>query len=104
TGPTSAFAGNNITYGITFTNNGPSDAQSVQLTDVLPNNTTFVSLTQNSGPPNGGALPAGGTQTFTLVVHVNSNTPNGTMVTNSVTASSSTSDPNSGNNSSSVTT
>ncbi|HYJ84727.1 MAG TPA: Ig-like domain-containing protein, partial [Pyrinomonadaceae bacterium] len=43
-------AGTNITYTITLTNNGPSDAQTVTLTDAVPANTTFVSFTQDTGP------------------------------------------------------
>src|SRR5206468_3835321 len=88
--PSPVTAGSNITYTITLSNNGPSDAQNVQLTDSVPANTTFVSESQNSGPtftfsnpPAGGTgtisgtaptLAAGGSATFTVVVHVNSNT------------------------------
>src|SRR5262249_22729248 len=48
--PASVVAGNNVSYTITVTNNGPSDAQTVSWTDTLPANTSFVSLNQGSGP------------------------------------------------------
>src|SRR5205823_2700999 len=56
-GPSTAVAGNQITYTITVTNPGPSAAQSVQLTDDVPAGTTFVSATQTSPP--GGVTPVG---------------------------------------------
>ena len=43
-------AGNDITYTITVANAGPSDAQTVAITDIVPANTTFVSDAQTSGP------------------------------------------------------
>src|SRR5206468_3011349 len=49
-GPTIVIAGTNLTYTITVTNNGPSDAQGVALTDGLPSGETFVSQSQGGGP------------------------------------------------------
>ncbi|HEV8435649.1 MAG TPA: hypothetical protein VGR95_19725, partial [Thermoanaerobaculia bacterium] len=46
-GPATATAGTNVSYPIVVTNNGLADASSVALVDVLPANTTFVSLVQN---------------------------------------------------------
>src|SRR5207253_2034104 len=47
TGPAGPIlAGDNITYTITVNNTGPSDAQTVHLSDVVPTNTTFVSMAQ----------------------------------------------------------
>src|SRR5206468_3408657 len=70
-------AGTDVTYTIVTTNNGPSDAQNVATSDVLPAGTSLVSFTQNSGPGNGGTLPVGQSETFTLVVHVLSSDANG---------------------------
>ena len=58
-------AGNDITYTITVLNTGPSDAQTVALTDPLPADTTFVSDTQTAGLPFTLTGPAvGGTGTI----------------------------------------
>ncbi|WP_192823136.1 T9SS type A sorting domain-containing protein [Rufibacter sp. LB8] len=66
--------GQDVTYTVTATNNGPSDATGVVITDRLPTGLTFVSATPTVGTyvsSNGlwtiGALPAGTTQTLTLV-------------------------------------
>jgi uncharacterized repeat protein (TIGR01451 family) len=112
--PDPVTASTNITYSLTLTNNGPSDAQAVTLTDGVPANTTFVSAIQNTGPtflctnpPGGGTgnvscsiatLAAGATATFTMVVNVNANTPESTIITNNAVAASATGDSNSLNN------
>jgi len=111
-GPAAVTAGTNITYTVSVTNNGPTDAANVAVGDTLPANTTFVSATQNSGPPGScgfaagavtctmAAFPLGATATFTFVFNVSPALPNGSTVTNTATVSSSASDPNGGNNSS----
>ena len=84
-------AGNPITYTITVSNAGPSDAQTVALSDIVPTNTTFVSDAQTSGPTFtltspavGGTgtitgtiatLPSGDSASFTVVVLVSPSTP-----------------------------
>lgn len=118
TAPASATAGTNITYNITVTNNGPSDAASVTMADTLPPNTTFVSETQPTGPaficsnpPSGGtgtvscsiaALTSGTTATFAITVQISPAAPVGPS-SNTATVTS-TSDPNAGNNSSTAVT
>ena len=105
-------AGSNITYTIAATNNGPSDAANVTLSDTLPANTTFVSLSSPGGwscttPAVGGtgvvscsiATLSAGSDVFTLVVAVDPSTANGTTISNTATVSSSTTDSNGGNNS-----
>ena len=67
TGPPTATAGAPISYSITATNNGPSAAANVTISDPLPAGTTFVSLTSPGGwsctTP---AVGAGGTVTCTM--------------------------------------
>lgn len=118
TGPSSILPGATATYTIKVTNNGPSDSQSVSFSDPLPTGMTFVSLTQNSGPTftlnsppvgtngtvagNIATLPSGASASFTLVTML-APAANGGSLTNTVSASTSTTDPNSANNSASVT-
>ncbi len=118
--PATAVTGANVTYTISLTNNGPSSASTVSLSDVLPAATTFVSSTQNSGPaftcstPSPGAsgsitctaatLVSGTTATFSFVVQIAASTPAGSVISNTASVSSSTSDPNAGNNSATAST
>jgi uncharacterized protein len=110
-------AGANITYTITVNNAGPSSATTVQLSDTVPANTTFVSLAAPAGwscttPPNGGtgaitctnASVAVGSNVFTLVVAVSPNAAPGTVISNTATVASATTDPNTGNESDTETT
>jgi large repetitive protein len=120
TGPTTVTAGNDLTYSISATNHGPSDAQAVTVTDVLPSSTTFVSATPSAGSCVGtstvtcalGTLADGASATVTLVVHVDVGTPGGTVLTNTAEVGSpeeaevsvATADPASSNNASTVAT
>ena len=104
-------AGDTIAYTITVSNAGPSDAQTVALTDVVPANTTFVSDAQTSGPAFTLTSPAvGGTGTisgtiatlafgasasFTVVVLVSPSTPSGTTITNTADVTAATPIPTS---------
>src|SRR5262249_27865867 len=118
TGPSSVIAGNNATYTITLANNGPNLASGVVLTDTLPNGSTLISMTQTGGSDSftfaqsGGAvtetaasLPAGASDTFTLVVNAPSSLAPGAIFSDSVsvTSDNSTTDPNPANNSAAVT-
>jgi uncharacterized repeat protein (TIGR01451 family) len=117
-GPATANAGTNITYSLTLTNGGPSNAASVSLTDTVPANTTFVSETQTTGPTFSCVTPAvggtgtitcslasfatGASATFSITVHIS---PGATgTVSNTANVSATTTDPNPGNNSSTVST
>src|SRR5207248_2285459 len=64
TGPATVTAGTNLTYTITVKDNGPSNAQAVQMTDALPAGTTFVSESHPSGWT-ATSPPVGGTGTLT---------------------------------------
>lgn len=117
-GPATIGAGANITYTVTVTNEGPSDADDVSLTDTLPADTTFVSATQNSGPtfscitPSVGgtgtitctiaSLSPAATATFTFVLHVSPATSS-SNIANTAEVTTTTSDPGSGNDSSTST-
>jgi uncharacterized repeat protein (TIGR01451 family) len=119
-GPTQITAGSNVTYTVTVTNNGPDAAQNVELDDIVPTHTTFVSETQDSGPPftcanttvddittttcTIASLPANTTATFTFIYSVAANTAGGTIIFNEANVSSSTSEVNQFNNSDAATT
>ncbi|HEV2718545.1 MAG TPA: DUF11 domain-containing protein, partial [Thermoanaerobaculia bacterium] len=106
TGPTSAAAGAPIVYTITVTNLGPSAAAAVTVNDPTPAGLTFAS---NSGacatpfPCSLGTLNAGQSAAITTTFNVPANYA-GTTITNVATVTSAANDPNSGNDTSSVTT
>lgn len=117
-GTESAAAGETIVYSIFVFNNGPSVAQNVTMTDVLPSGTTFVSLNKSDGPftcttpavgsggtvaCSAGTMDVEGTVSFTLSVKTSAGAPNGS-ITNTATITSATPDPNTSDNSSSVST
>src|SRR3954452_4931913 len=97
-------ATSNVTYTITVKNNGPDDAQTVSLTDEIPEHTTFISFTAPAGwtstaPAGGGTGPVsstagtlanGTTATFTLVVNVDEDPPPTTTIFNTANATSAT--------------
>lgn len=100
--------GGQITYSLSVFNAGPDDAVNVVLTDVLPANTSFVDASTNTGSVsfdgttltvNVGTLPFDTTATATLIVQVNQNTSRGTTISNTVSGTTDTSDPDTSNNS-----
>jgi LPXTG-site transpeptidase (sortase) family protein len=94
-----------VVFTITATNNGPSDATGVHVTDLLPPGLTFVSAssgayTQGSGVWIVGNLANGGSSTLMITATVTGTT----AVVNTATKSAETEpDPVGGNNSASVT-
>lgn len=108
--PDPVTAGTNLTYTLTVTNNGPSAASSVTVSDPLPAQTTFQSVSAPGGwtctTPVAGtngtvsctksSMTNGESATFTIAVQVSS-TASGTL-SNTVTVSSSTADLNTTNN------
>jgi uncharacterized repeat protein (TIGR01451 family) len=118
-GPDKTPADTDISYSITVTNNGLDDSDNVTLDDNVPANTTFVSATQNSGPAFSctepseespslictiASLSSGDSAAFTMVVHVDPSTTDGTAVNNVADVVADTPDPNPNNDRSQVTT
>ena len=108
-------AGGNTTYTLVLANAGPGAAANARFSDLLPPGTTFVSLSSPGGwscltPPVGAGgtvscsianLNAGSNATFTLVVGIGASVANGTVLTNTATATSDAFDPTPANNSAS---
>jgi uncharacterized repeat protein (TIGR01451 family) len=108
TGPATAVLGQSVTYQIVATNNGPTDATGVTVTDVLPAGATLPSATPSTGTCTGtgpvicaiGNLANGASASITVVATLN--TPGANVDTATVTGDQP--DPNPANNSASVST
>jgi uncharacterized repeat protein (TIGR01451 family) len=98
--------GDNVTFTVTLTNHGPSDATGVQVNDLLPTGLTFVSDTTSQGSYdsatglwNVGTVTNGSSKTLTLTARVDLPQP----LTNTATISHSDPfDPDGSNNSASA--
>jgi uncharacterized repeat protein (TIGR01451 family) len=109
--PGTAVPGNQLTYTLTTTNNGPSGGTGVTVSDPLPATVHYVSATSSQGSVaySGGTLTAslgslanGATATTTVIVTVD---PAATgSITNTATVTGNETDPNLSNNTSTVTT
>ncbi len=102
--------GRTVTYVVSVSNGGPSDAANVQVVDTLP-----VGLAADSAAPGQGtcvaagvnvscllgAVPAGQSVNITIVATVDAGLTG--SITNTATVTASTDDPNSGNDTASVT-
>lgn len=94
--------GTTLTYTIAVTNNGPSVAQNVVVTDNLPAEVTFVSSSGCAEDPNGvptcslGNMNVNQTVSYQVVVNVNNNA-SGT-ITNTASVTATTPDPNTSDN------
>lgn len=108
TGPATATAGGPITYTITVTNNGPSTATNVIVTDHLPvqflNSSAFQCFQSGFATVtcNFGTMPSGASITFTIVGQVPSNVASTTTITNTATVTADQLDPDTSNNQASV--
>ncbi|OLC39516.1 MAG: hypothetical protein AUH81_01450 [Candidatus Rokubacteria bacterium 13_1_40CM_4_69_5] len=113
--PNPVIAGEILTYQITVTNNGPDTATNVQVVDVLPAGTTFLTSSvpcPSTAPPAGertcslGTLAAGDSRTIQIQVRVNSNlvvaTGGSSTLTNTATVTADQLDPDTGNNTASA--
>ena len=101
--------GEDVTFSIEVTNNGPSTAQNVQVIDQLPPELSFVSSSlpsdydENTGVWTVGDMPDGASQTLTITATVlapSSPTGPNSIIPNTAKGSTSTTDPNQGNDSS----
>jgi uncharacterized repeat protein (TIGR01451 family) len=105
--PDPVVAGETLTYMLTLTNSGPSDATGVTVVDDFPDDVTLFSAMPSQGGCFGvdpvtcdiGPVASGANATVSLVVTVTSPLPNGTIVANVATASGNETDPYHGNNS-----
>lgn len=99
-------AGTNVTFTLTVTNNGPSNATGVSVNDLLPSGYTFVSANPSAaynattGVWTVGAVNSGANAVLTIIATVNGSG----NYTNTASVSSGINDPNTANNSSSVST
>lgn len=96
--------GDNLTYTLTVTNNGPAEATLVRLTNNLPASCTFVSVSQSIGnctnigsivSCNLGSLVANANATVMITVRPNTG---GITVSNRANVAASSADPSAGNN------
>ena len=110
--PDPVVAGTNLTYDLTVTNNGPSTAVNVVISDALPAEVAIVSVSStgggacNAGDPGNALLPTtctfdslinGASEDMTIVVLVAPNVPAGTILHNDAEVSSDTIDTNNAN-------
>jgi uncharacterized repeat protein (TIGR01451 family) len=118
-GPATVASGTNITYNLTVSNSGPSDASAVTLSDPFPAGSTFVSSSQTAGPTfactnppvgSGGTVSctistfgAGMSAGFSITLHTPSSLAAGATLTNTANVSSTTTDPDPTNSSASTT-
>lgn len=106
-GPATAIVGENIVYTVTVTNNGPSAAADVVVTDGLPAGTTFVKASDPACSGVAGtesltcsyvALAPGETRTIEITAHIVAGADIDKPLTNVVTVDSATPDPDPKNN------
>ena len=107
--PDPVTAGGSLSYTITVDNAGPSDAQAVTVNDTLPGQLTGVSVSLIAGQLRGVPVEPGNHRRGQQCHHqvtgtVNPNTPDATVLSNTATVSSSTTDPNTANDSDTETT
>ena len=101
--PDPVTVGQNLTYAITITNNGPDTATGVTLTDALPGGATFLSSSPSQGTCSGtttvtcsiGSLSNSASATVTIVVTTNTSG----SLSNTATVTANETDSDSANNS-----
>jgi len=106
TGPATATPGAPVSYTVTVTNNGPSDAAGVQVTDSVPAGLTFTSNTgacTTAYPCALGTIPAGVTRTITSTYSLAAAYTTDPLAASSA-VSATTTDPTAANNTSTAST
>jgi uncharacterized repeat protein (TIGR01451 family) len=109
TAPAVATGGEELLYTLVVSNDGPSTARAVSLTDTLPSGTSFVSASPGCAQSSGvvtcavGDLAPGAPRSLSIVVTL-PNVADTTNLTNSASVTTTTEDPDPSNNESSVTT
>jgi len=103
--PTNPDVNSNVVFTIGLTNNGPSNAAAVEVTDVLPAGYGYISSTATAGSYNNtngkwtlGTVNNAATATLSITAKVNATG----AYTNTATTSAATADPVAGNNSASA--
>ncbi|MBC7238473.1 MAG: DUF11 domain-containing protein, partial [Chloroflexi bacterium] len=103
--PEKVYAGEQIRYEITVTNNGSSDARNVVVTDVLDDQVAFelsngdCAYDAQTGEADCGYMPAGTSKSFYVWVRVDADVEPGTTIENTTVVESDTDDPDGTNNS-----
>jgi uncharacterized repeat protein (TIGR01451 family) len=106
--PDPVVAGETLSYSLAISNNGPSDAGGITITDTLPTGVSFASASPGCSESAGlvtctlAGLSSGANLARTIVVTVNSATTG--LLSNSVEISGNQFDPDSSNNSDTITT
>ncbi|HKZ79229.1 MAG TPA: chitobiase/beta-hexosaminidase C-terminal domain-containing protein, partial [Pyrinomonadaceae bacterium] len=113
--PNPVTSGQQLTFAITARNNGPAEANGVQLSILLPSGTRYISCETSQGFCNGTAQSDGGTVTASfgslsasmsgsMVVVTEVTASGGATVTSTASLTSATTDPNPNNNTNSAST
>ena len=110
--PSTVVANSNITYNITLHNGGPDTAVNITVNDTLPPGTAFVSCNSNASGICGGvgnnrsvsfaSLASGASANITIIATAQCSDADGTVLADTVSVSSQTPDPSSGNNTASA--
>lgn len=108
-GPTSVAPGQSLTYTVTVTNDGPSDATNVQFSNPIPAGLRLSSVSSPCAEPAYfpcvlGTIASGQSESVTIIFDVPSNYAGTNPIANSASAGADTPDPESENNASSAST
>ncbi|MBN1286228.1 MAG: DUF11 domain-containing protein [Anaerolineae bacterium] len=108
--PNPVIVGDQLTYTLTVTNDGPADAAGVTATDTLPSGVTVGEITPSQGTCNAeggvvtcdlGSLASGASATITIVVQTPQDEP-GTLTNTAAVASTAPEDPDLSNNTTTI--